>query len=155
VHLADVDVALARRQSQVSGDMSEQEHVMWPIMHDLSISGLQADALFASRLQRCDEPSAGQVRQAIATAVREFGYPGCAARVAQEFGDHPETAVIRMRWARAVAGAAFADSAPEPGPRPEAGRLLVVLPRLPSEQVTGSPGAGRRERAWSLAGGDD
>jgi hypothetical protein len=127
---------------------------MWPVMHDLSISGLQADALFASGLQRCDEPSAGQVRQAVATAIREFGYSGCAARVAQEYGDHPETAVIRMRWARAMAGAAFADSAPEPGPRPEAGRLLVVRPRLPSGQVTGSPGAGRRERAGSLAGGE-
>jgi hypothetical protein len=42
---------------------------MWPVMHDLSISGLQADALFASGLQRCDEPSVGQVRQAVATAV--------------------------------------------------------------------------------------
>ena len=128
---------------------------MGTVTDDLSSCGIQADALFASRLQRCDEPSAGQVRQAIATAVREFGYSGCAARVAQEFGDYPETAVIRMRWARAMAGAAFADSAPEPGPRPEAGRLLVVLPRLPSEQVTGSPGAGRRERARSLAGGED
>ena len=128
---------------------------MWPIMHDLGTSGLQADALFASRLQRCDEPSAGQVRQAIATAIGEFGYPGCAARVAQEFGDHPETAVIRMRWARAMAGAAFADSAPEPRLRPETGRLLIVLPRLPSEEVTDSPGAGRRERAGTLAGGED
>jgi hypothetical protein len=127
---------------------------MWPIMHDLSISGLQADALFASRLQRCDEPSAGQVRQAIAAAIGEFGYSGCAARVAQEFGDYPETAVIRMRWARAMAGAAFADSAPEPGLRPEADRLLAVRPRLPSGQVTGSPAAGRRERAGSLAGGE-
>jgi hypothetical protein len=126
---------------------------MWPIMHDLGTSGLQADALFASRLQRCDEPSADQVRQAIATAIGEFGYPDCAARVAQEFGDHPETAVIRMRWARAMAGAAFADWAPEPGQRPEASRLLVVRPQLPSGQVTGSPGAGQRERAGSLAGG--
>jgi hypothetical protein len=127
---------------------------MWPVMHDLSISGLQADALFASGLQRCDEPSADQVRQAVATAIREFGYSGCAARAAQEYGDHPETAVIRMRWARAMAGAAFAESVPEPGPRPEGGRLLVVRPQLPSGQVTGSPVAGRRERAGSLAGGE-
>jgi hypothetical protein len=34
--------------------------------------------------------------------------------VAQEFGDHPETAVIRMRWARAVVLEAFAGSVPEP-----------------------------------------
>lgn len=84
---------------------------MWPVMHDVTISGPQADALFASGLQRCDEPSADQVRQAAATALREFGQLGCAALVAQEFGDHPETAVIRMRWARAVAGAAFGGTA--------------------------------------------
>jgi hypothetical protein len=28
--------------------------------------------------------------------------------VAQEFGEHPETAVFRMRWARTVALEAFA-----------------------------------------------
>ena len=43
---------------------------MWPVVHDLSISGRQADALFASGLQRCDEPSVGQVRQAVVTAIR-------------------------------------------------------------------------------------
>ena len=80
---------------------------MWPVVHDVTIIGLRADALFASGLQRCDEPSADQVRHAVAAAVREFGQLGCAALVAQEFGDHPETAVIRMRWARAVAGATF------------------------------------------------
>ena len=44
---------------------------------------------------------AGQVRQAVAAAIRAFGCSGCAGRVAQEFGDHPETAVIRMRWSTA------------------------------------------------------
>ena len=83
---------------------------MWTVMHDLGLRGLRADALFASGLQRCDEPGSAQVRQAIAAAIRAFGRSGCAERVAQEFGDHPETAVIRMRWARAVAGAAFAES---------------------------------------------
>jgi hypothetical protein len=50
--------------------------------------------------------------------------------VAQEFGDHPETAVIRMRWARAMAREAFADSVSAPGPRTDAGALLVVRPLL-------------------------
>jgi hypothetical protein len=62
----------------------------------------QADALFASALQRSDRPSPGQVRQAIAVAVARYGDPGCAARVAQAFGEHPETAVTRMRWARTM-----------------------------------------------------
>jgi hypothetical protein len=76
---------------------------------------LRADALFVSSLQRSDDPGAGQVRHAIAAAVREFGGQGCAGRVAQEFGDHPEAAVVRMRWARALASEAFGDTAEEPG----------------------------------------
>ena len=62
----------------------------------------RTDALFASVLQRSDEPSPGQVRQAIAAAVAAYGGSGCAARVAQAFGEHPETAVTRMRWARTM-----------------------------------------------------
>jgi hypothetical protein len=77
---------------------------------------VRADAVFASDLQRRDEPSAGQVRQAAGAAIRAFGCWGCAGRVAQEFGDHPETAMIRMRWARSVVREAFADPVPEPGP---------------------------------------
>jgi hypothetical protein len=49
----------------------------------LSISAVRADALFASAVQRSDKPSAAQIRQAITAAVRAFGGPGCAARVAQ------------------------------------------------------------------------
>jgi hypothetical protein len=78
-------------------------------MHDHSISAIRADALFVSALQRGDHPSAKAVRQAIAVAVGAFGQGGCAGRVAQEFGDHPEAAVTRMRWARQVAGAAFGE----------------------------------------------
>ncbi len=54
---------------------------MWPVMHYLSARALPADALFVSGLQRSDEPSAGQVRQAIAVAVRAFGRSGCAGPV--------------------------------------------------------------------------
>jgi hypothetical protein len=68
----------------------------------LSISATRADALFASVLQRSEEPSAAQVRLAIAAAIRAFGAEGCAARVAEAYGEHPETAVLRMRWARAT-----------------------------------------------------
>ena len=74
----------------------------------LSIGAVWADAVFVSGLQRRDELSAGRVRQAADAAIRAFGCSGCAGRVAQEFGDHPETAVIRMRWARRVARGAFA-----------------------------------------------
>ena len=86
---------------------------MWPAMDFRNVPALQASALFASALQCSDEPSAGQIRQAVAAAVSAFGYPGCAERAAQEFGDHPEIAVIRMRWARVAARAAFEESPAE------------------------------------------
>lgn len=79
-------------------------------MHHLQTSAVRTDALFVSALQQSDEPSARQVQDAVAAAIREFGGRGCAARVAQEFGDHPEIAAPRMRWARRVAGEAFAGS---------------------------------------------
>ena len=71
--------------------------------YDPSVSAARADALFASPLQRSDEPSAPQVRQAIATALAAYGVPGCAARVAQDYGEHPDAAASRMRWARQLA----------------------------------------------------
>jgi hypothetical protein len=82
---------------------------MWPAQHRFGITGFEAaDALFVSALQSSDGPSTAQVRHAIDAAVRSFGASGCAGRVAQEFGDHPETAVVRMRWAReTLAGLAF------------------------------------------------
>lgn len=76
---------------------------MWPAIQHPSISTVRADALFVSALQRTDDPSVGQVRRAIAAAVEEFGSQGCAERVAQEFGDHPDTAVTRMRWVSQLA----------------------------------------------------
>ena len=82
--------------------------------YDSSIAAARADALFASALQRSDEPSAEQVGQAIAASVRAFGTRGCAARVAQAYGDHPETAVTRMRWALATVAAAFEGASPGP-----------------------------------------
>jgi hypothetical protein len=77
-------------------------------MYRPSTGTVWADALFASMMQRSDGPSAGQVRKAVAAAVRTYGSRGCAERVAQEFGDHPETAVARMRWARGVVDEVFA-----------------------------------------------
>jgi alcohol dehydrogenase class IV len=77
---------------------------------DLSINAVRAGALFASPLQRSDEPTASQVRRAIATAIGLHGVRGCAARVAQAYGEHPETALTRMRWALTAAASAFGGS---------------------------------------------
>ena len=88
---------------------------------DLTISSARADALFASSLQRSDQPTPAQVHQAIAAAVAAFGIRGCAARVAQAYGESPETAVLRMRWARAAvagsSGGVRAEPACLPGTR--------------------------------------
>jgi hypothetical protein len=75
--------------------------------YDPSISATWADALFASALQHSDELSEGQVRQVVAAAIHAYGDLGCAARVAQAYGEHPETAVTRMRWARTVVADVF------------------------------------------------
>ncbi len=90
--------------------------------YDLTISTARADALFASALQRSDEPSAAQVHQAITAAIAAFGIPGCAARVAEAYGEHPEIAAPRMRWARAAVTSAFGDI------RTGAGRLSGTRP---------------------------
>lgn len=37
---------------------------------------------------------------------------GCAGQVAQEFGDHPDTAAIRMRWAQATVAVLQGQSVP-------------------------------------------
>ena len=101
---------------------------MQPTMNHASMRAVWAEALFASVLERSDRPSPGQVRNAVAAAVRAYGDRGCAELVAQEFGDHPETAVERMRWARAVAGEVFA------------------LPRGPAQDRA------RRQRGWPVGG---
>src|SRR5580704_10149488 len=62
----------------------------------------RAGALFASTLQPSRSPSPGQIRRAVTAALQRLGVRGCAAQVAGEFGDHPDTAVARMSWALAT-----------------------------------------------------
>jgi hypothetical protein len=99
------------------------------VIYHPGANAVWADALFVSVLQGSDRPDVGQVRKAIAAAVRAYGGGGCAQRVAQEFGDHPETAVARMRWARALAGET---SASPPGPAQHDAR------RRPGQPVAGA-----------------
>jgi len=69
-------------------------------MTQLDMNDARCEALFASALQPSDAPTADMVATAISRAVQQFGIPGCVGQMAQEFGDHPDTAVRRMRWAR-------------------------------------------------------
>jgi hypothetical protein len=48
------------------------------------------------------------------------------ARVAQAYGEHPETAVTRMRWARTAVAGAFGGSQPEPAHAPKPGQYAVL-----------------------------
>jgi len=86
--------------------------------YHLSTCSARAGALFASPLQRSDEPSARQVRQGIATAIGVPGVQGCATRVAHAYGEHPETALTRMRWALTAVASAFGGSPVEPAHAP-------------------------------------
>ena len=69
----------------------------------VNINDARCLALFASGLQPSDATTAETVAQAINRAIRRLGVPGCVARMAQEFGDHPDAAATRMRWARQLA----------------------------------------------------
>jgi hypothetical protein len=72
-------------------------------MTRLYVSDARCLALFASGLQPSDAPTAETVAQAINHAIRRLGVPGCVAQMAQEFGDHPDAAATRIRWARQLA----------------------------------------------------
>jgi hypothetical protein len=76
-------------------------------MPRLDVTTTRCEALFVSDLQHSQRPSAEQVRAAVVRTVRAHGAKHCAAVVAQEFGDHPDNAVARMRWARAAVAAAY------------------------------------------------
>jgi hypothetical protein len=67
-----------------------------------TFEAVRAEALFLSTLQPSGAPSPGQVRRAVTTTLQRHGVRGCAAQVAGEFGDHPDTAVARMSWALAT-----------------------------------------------------
>ena len=70
---------------------------------------VRSEALFVSDLQPSQDLQPQQVRAAILRTVRDLGLRECVARVAQEFGDHPDTAVLRMRWARELVSRVYAD----------------------------------------------
>ncbi|MGI5246085.1 hypothetical protein [Dactylosporangium sp. CA-139066] len=72
-----------------------------------TFEAVRAEALFASDLQSSQSPAGRDIRDAVAATLRSLGVKGCAARVASEFGDHPETAVTRMAWALAQVRATY------------------------------------------------
>ncbi len=58
-----------------------------------------AEALFASPVQPSDNPDLHAIGVWVSTTIVKLEIRGCASVVATEFGEHPDTAAIRMRWA--------------------------------------------------------
>lgn len=78
-----------------------------------SIATARAEALFASGLPTDSRPNRAEATHAITTAVhRHGGVRGCAIEMAGAYGDRPESAARRMRWARRVGYALFDGAAP-------------------------------------------
>jgi hypothetical protein len=76
-------------------------------MTALDLNDVRTEALFVSDLQCSEDPTAELIRAAVTAAVDRLGETGCAALVAQEFGEHPDCALDRMRWARLAVRTAF------------------------------------------------
>jgi hypothetical protein len=65
-----------------------------------TVQELAAEALFVSDLQPSECPSRKTLEDTVTAMLLRHGSDGCAAAVAEEFGDHPESAVRRMNWVR-------------------------------------------------------
>jgi hypothetical protein len=75
------------------------------------LTAARAEALFTSPLSASVQASLAEVTDAIHRAVRAHGgTQGCAIEVAGEYGEHPDTAARRMRWALQLVEATYADS---------------------------------------------
>ena len=80
------------------------EGKVWTVIRSPDLlTAARAEALFTSLLSSASRPRPAEVAAAIRGAVRAHGGTrGCAVEVAGEFGDHPDTAALRMRWALQV-----------------------------------------------------
>jgi hypothetical protein len=100
------------------------------------LTAARAEALFNSDLPTGKPASATQVAAAIKDSVRRLGGArACAAEVAAAYGDCPEIAVLRMRWALRAVTAAYRGGAPSTprgdpdvtnGSRKESGRWITL-----------------------------
>src|SRR3954447_5586656 len=111
------------------------------------LTAARAEALFISNLSAYSFPTSTEVTAAIRHAVRTYGgIRGCAGEVAAAYGERPEIAAPRMRWARQMVETVYGCRA-----RAHAGRR----PRTPiSALQQHSPGLtadGRTQRSWAFA----
>jgi hypothetical protein len=83
-------------------------------MTRLNVNDARCVALFASRLQRSENPGPEALAEVIRQTVRQFGIAGCTSRMALEFGDHPEVAASRMRWIRQLVSGTYTPATSRP-----------------------------------------
>lgn len=76
------------------------------------MAAARAAALFVSDLSSYCRPSETDVAAAIRKTIAAYGgVLGCLGEVAAAYGEHPETAVPRMRWARQTIDAVYSPTA--------------------------------------------
>src|SRR5262249_54382345 len=85
-----------------AGPAGEESRAQLGGTMSITLDQVRAEALFAGDLQPSQYPSIDLVRHCVTTLLRRHGVQWCAARMAQEFGDHPEAAARRMSWALRV-----------------------------------------------------
>ena len=82
------------------------------------LTAARAEALFSSDVPVGEPLNARYLTAVIKDAVHRLGgVRGCAAAVAAVYGDYPEIAVPRMRWALGVVTAAYGTGVPPSRPR--------------------------------------
>lgn len=72
------------------------------------VDAARAEALFVSALPTGSRPAPTEVSAAIRKVIRSYGSVACRVMAAGEYGEYPETAVPRMRWAIAVVQRSYA-----------------------------------------------
>ncbi|WP_327010267.1 hypothetical protein OHA72_25265 [Dactylosporangium sp. NBC_01737] len=70
-----------------------------------TVTDFVAEAVFASSLQPSQPVTAAEAWAAVTAAVARYGAQGCVELLATEYGERPETAAPRMRFARELADA--------------------------------------------------
>jgi hypothetical protein len=74
-----------------------------------AFTAARAAALFVSDVSVADHPTDVEVDDAIRRSLRTHcGSRGCAADLAAAYGDRPELAASRMRWALGIVGSRYA-----------------------------------------------
>jgi hypothetical protein len=94
----------------------------------------RAEILAVSHASASQALDRAGVDAAICVAIhRHGGVRGCVAALAQEFGEHPETAAPRMRWAKRTVTDLYP---PACVPTRPAGPGLRLVLRVPSPAAT-------------------